>query len=74
MSDVVHLVPAGRPIGRTACGLETETPDRSWRPGLIPDENWMGPLGEITCGNCIAIEQASRWPKQRERPSQQTKE
>ena len=28
---IVHLVPAGRPIGTTACGLPTETPDRPWQ-------------------------------------------
>ena len=49
----VHLVPAGGPIGQTACGLLTETPDRPWRKGLVPDAEWMGPLGEITCPECL---------------------
>ena len=51
---VIHLVPAGRPIGTTACGLPTETPDRPWQPGLVPNAQWMGPLGEITCPECLA--------------------
>lgn len=51
--QIVHLVPAGRRLGVTACGLKTETPERPWRPGLLPDDRWMGPLAEITCENCI---------------------
>ena len=51
---VIHLVPAGKPIGTTVCGLLTETPDRPWQPGLVPDAQWMGPLGDITCPDCLA--------------------
>lgn len=56
---VVHLVPAGRPLGTTVCGLETETPDRPWRPGLVPDANWAGPLGAITCPECLSSPSSS---------------
>lgn len=50
---ILHLVPAGRPIDTTACGLQVETPDRPWREGLVPDRNWSGPLGPITCPACL---------------------
>jgi len=50
---LMHLVPAG-PLGRTACGLPTTTPDRPWREGLVPDEDWTGPYGRITCPDCLA--------------------
>lgn len=53
-TPIIHLVPAGRRLGVTACGLKTETPDRPWRPGLLTEDRWMGPLAEITCENCIA--------------------
>lgn len=49
----MHLVPAGRPIDTTACGLKVETPDRPWREGLVPNANWRGPLGEISCSDCL---------------------
>jgi hypothetical protein len=60
MPDPVHLVPAGQPIGTTACGLPTETPDRPWREGLVPDSQWMGPLGDITCPFCLATLERKR--------------
>lgn len=54
----VHLVPAGIPLGLTLCGLPIETPDRPWEPGLVPDYEWTGPFGKVTCPNCLATEEA----------------
>ena len=51
--QVIHLVQAGK-LGRTECGLATTLPERPWREGLVPNSQWMGPHGEITCPECIA--------------------